>query len=224
MFHVEHCLRWAGMVIAAGVLWGADPPPGPVTAKTGDVEIVARLITEKDAQVKAVGADLQRQYVIVDLTITPRGRYPVTLTRDDFLLRSERDNERATADSPDRIAGSAVLVLGAEGSRRPIHSESGDPVYIGGMPGTGGGLPRRVGVDNPTIGGGTGTSGPSKVTPSSAKASPLLDALRSKELPLGETRLKVTGYLYFPVDPKQKHKNFHLHYKGPNEAADLRFK
>ena len=217
-------LRGGAVLLAAGMLWGADAPPGPVTAKTGDVEIVARLITEKDAQVQVVGADLQREYVIVDLTITPRGRYPVTLSRDDFLLRSERDNERATADSPDRIAGSAVLVLGAEASRRPVYSESGDPVYIGGLPGTGGGLPRRVGADSPSVGSGSANSGPSKVTASSAKASPLLEALRAKELPLGETRQKVTGYLYFPVDPKQKHKNFHLHYKGPNEAADLRFR
>jgi hypothetical protein len=209
-----------GVVVAAA----ADAPPAPVSVKTADVEITARLIIDPQGQIKAVGSELNRQYVIVELSVTPRGGYPLTLSRDDFLLRSERDNERATADSPDRIAGAAVLVLGSgRTTRAPIHSESGDPVYVGGIPGTGTGPPRRVGVQNDTFGTGPGSSS-SSVNSSTAKTTPLLDALRNKELPLGETGKRASGYLYFSVDPKQKAKNFHLHFKGPTESADLRFK
>jgi len=219
-------LRWewvAGALLVAGALGGAEPAPAPVTAKTADVEISARLILDREAQLKAVGADLNRQYVIVEIKLTPRGGYPVALSREQFLLRSERDNERATADSPDRIAGSAVLVLGGSGGSRPIYSESGDPVYVGGIPGTGTGRPRRVGAQDDTFGSGPGKTNPA-VSSSNAKATPLLAALRDQELPLGETGKPVAGYLYFPVDPKQKLKNFHLHYKGPTESCDLRFK
>ena len=215
-------MKRALLAIAATVLWGADPPPQPVSVKTADVEITARLIADRDAQLKAVGSDMNRQYVIVELTVVPRGGYPVTLNRDDFLLRSERDNERGTADSPERIAGSAVLVLGPTGGGRGIFSESGDPIYVGGIPGTGG-QPRRIGTQDGAIGGGASPSS-SITNPSTAKSTPLLDSLKSKELPLGETGKRVSGFLYFPVDPKQKTKNFWLHYKGPTEKGELRFK
>ncbi len=217
-------MRTGLLVVTAGTLLAAaDSPPQPVSVKTADVEITARLITEASAQVKAVGSDLKRQYVVVEMTVTPRGGYPVTISRDDFLLRSERDNERGTADSPDRIAGSAVLVLGSTGGGRGVHSESGDPVYVGGIPGTGGGQPRRIGTQDSTFGNSAGSAS-TTVNPSTAKPAPLLETLKTKELPLGEIRKPVSGYLYFPVDPKQKPKNFHLHYKGPTEAGELHFK
>ena len=213
----------AGALLMAAVAARADSPSPFVTAKTGDVEISARLITDRDAQLKAVGSDLNRQYVIVELTVTPRGRYPVTLSRDDFLLRSARDNERATADSPERIAGSSVLVLGSRSTGRPIYSQSGDPVYVGGLPGTGTGPPRRIGAVDDTYGAGAG-GGAATVSASTAKVTPLLSALREKELRVGETRKPVSGFLYFPVDPKQKTKNFYLHFKGPGGGCELRFK
>lgn len=212
------------LLVGAAVLAAADQPVGPVTAKTADVEITARVIADAESQKAALGSDLNRQYVVVELTVKPRGGYPVTLGRDDFLLRSERDNERATADSPDRIAGAAVLVLGSSGSSRPVYSESGDPVYVGGIPGTGTGPPRRINAPSDTFGGGGGTGGATTLSAAKEKPTPLLETLRRKELPLGETGRPVSGYLYFSVDPKQKIKNFHLHYKGPTERADLRFK
>ena len=153
-------------LLAAAIMVGAESVPGPVTAKTEDLEITARLITDREAQLKAVSSDLKRQYVIVELTVKPRGGYPVTLSRDDFLLRSERDNERATADSPERVAGGSVLVLGSTGGGSGIRSESRDPVFIGGIPGTGAGPPRRVGADSVY---GTGPApASSTVAPSSA--------------------------------------------------------
>jgi hypothetical protein len=193
------------------------------SAKTADVEITARLIIDKAALLKLVGSDLKLQYALVDLTVVPRGGYPVTISRDDFLLRSERDNERATPDSPDRIAGSAVLVLGSTGGGRSVYSQSGDPVYVGGIPGVGTGPPRRVGTQDDAYGSGA-ASGETKVTPGKAEAGPLVDALREKELKFGEIHKPLSGYLYFPIDPKQKAKNFHLHYKGPAGSCEMRFK
>jgi len=209
--------------LAAGHGLGADRPPEWVSAKNGDVDISARLIADREAQLKAVGSDLNRQYVIVELKVTPRGGYPVTLARENFLVRSARDNERGTADSPERIAGPAVLVLGSTGGGgRPIYSQAGDPVFVGGLPGTGG-RPRRVGASDDTFGTGAG-AGESTVSASTSKATPLLSALEQKELPMGETRKPVAGFLYFPVDPKQKIKNFHLHYKGPSGELELQFR
>ena len=212
------------LLLMAALLAGGPETPSTASAKTGEVEIFARLLADKEAVSKAVGSDLQRQYVVVELTVTPRGGYPVTLNRDDFLLRSERDNERATADSPDRVAGGAVLVLGGAGGPRRAYSEAGDPVFTGSLPGVGiDDRPRRIGAQENGIGGG-GQAGDATVTAARKNETALLGALKQKELPLGETRKPVKGYLYFPVDPKQKVKNFHLHYKGPRESCEMRFK
>jgi hypothetical protein len=207
---------------STGLLLAAADSASWVTQKAADLEIAARLILEKEAQIQAVGSDLNRQYVIVEVKVTPRGGYPVAISREDFLLRSSRDNERSTAESPDRIAGSAVLVMGAAGaSRRGVFSEANDPVFVGGLPGTGD-RPRRLGGDDAI--GSTPGEAETTVTKSQAKVTPLLGALQARELPLGEARKPVTGFLYFPVDPKQKAKNFFLHYKGPGGKADLQFR
>jgi hypothetical protein len=216
-------MRFAALLATAAMVQAAEEAPAWVTAKAADLEISARVIADKDAQIQAVGSDLNRQYVIVELKVKPRGGYPVTVQREDFLLRSARDAERSTAESPDRIAGSAVLVLGATGGGgRGMFSEAGDPVFVGGLPGTGS-RPRRIGADDTTIGNAGGTS-ETTVTSSKAKVNPVLTALRDKELPLGELGKPASGYLYFAVDPKQKTKNFWLHYKGAGGAADLRFR
>ena len=214
-----------GMTLAAGCLTAADAP-ATVSTKTTEMEITARLINDKQAVMTAVGSDLKRQYTVIEVTVTPRGGYPVTITRDDFLLRSERDNERATADSPERVAGSAVLVLGSAGGGRQVYSQSGEPVFVGGVPGVpGSGPPRRMGTQDNQLGNGTANApGLATATPSQEKESPLQATLQQKELPVGQIRKPVTGYLYFPVDPNQKVKNFHLHYKGAGGVCELRFK
>jgi hypothetical protein len=218
----------SAVAVLVGGLAGLSllPAAGPadlVTAETSELKIAARVIADKNAQVKAVGSDLNRQYVIIELTVTPRGGYPVAIARDHFLLRSERDNERGSADSPDRVAGEAVLVLGSKGgSTAPVFSESKDPLIVGGLPGTG--RPQRVGGQDQVFGGGGSEGGQTTVTAGRSQASPLLRTLREKELPEGETGKPVAGFLYFPVDPNQKTKNFVLHYKGPGGACQLRFK
>jgi len=215
-------MRIVAGLAAAGLLLAAADTVAWVTEKAADVTISAQLILDKDAQVKAVGSELNRQYVIVELKLVPRGGFPVTISRDDFMLRSSRDAERATAESPDRIAGPAVLVLGSRSSGRGVFSESGDPVFVGGLPGASD-RPRRIGGDESSIG-SAGDAGETTVAASRGKETPLLGVLRDKEIRLGEIAKPVTGYLYFPVDPKQKSKNFWLHYKGPGGAADLRFR
>jgi len=214
-------MRIAATLATAGVLLAAGDLPVWVTEKAADVTISARVILDKEAQVQAVGSDLNRQYVIVEVKLVPRGGYPVTMTREDFLLRSARDAEKSTAESPERIAGSAVLVLGEGGQSRPIYSQSGDPVFVGGFPGTGG-RPRRLGSED-TFGAPAGAT-EAAVAPSKAKETPLLGTLQEKEVRLGEIRKPVTGLLYFPVDPKQKVKNLWLHYKGAGGTADLHFR
>ena len=192
------------------------------SARSSDVEISARLLVTKEAVIEAVGADLRRQYSIVELTVKPRGNYPVTLSRDDFLLRSERDNERSTAESPERIAGSNVLVVTEAGA---THAGSA-PSSNTNIPGLGR-LRRKKKAqqkaDDPDKKDeDQGAAAEPPPTPAGDDA--LVKTLLAKELPMGETAKPVSGYLYFAVSPQQKAKNFWLHYKGPGGECEIRFK
>src|SRR5262249_48298501 len=109
------------------------------------------------------------------------------------------------------------------GGSRAVYSQSGDPVYVGGIPGTTTGPPRRVGAQEDTYG-SAASSGETRVTPGKTEAGPLVGVLREKELKFGEIHKPATGYFYFPVDRKQKAKNFPLHYKGPGGSCEMRFK
>lgn len=194
-----------------------------VSAKSNDVEISARLITDKDAVVDAVGSDLKRQYSIVELTVTPRGNYPVTLSRDDFMLRSERDNERSAAESPERIAGSNVLVVTDAGA---THAGSAPPSSS--IPGLGR-LRRnkkkaQEKAEDQSKKDDKSPAAEPEPPPAPAADDSLVKTLQAKELPMGETRKPVSGYLYFAVNPQQKAKNFWLHYKGPGGTCEIRFK
>jgi hypothetical protein len=196
-----------------------------VSAKSDDVEISARLITGKEPVIQAVGSDLKRQYSIVELTVTPRGGYPVALSRDDFLLRSERDNERSTAEAPERIAGSNVLVITDAGA-----AHAGTAPQSTNIPGLGR-LRRKKKPhekadqeDKDKDDADKKSDAAPAPPPDPAADDSLVKTLQSKEIPLGETGKPVSGYLYFEVDPQQKAKNFWLHYKGPHRTCELRFK
>ena len=52
----------------------------------------------------------------------------------------------------------------------------------------------------------------------------LLDRLQRLELPVGETREQVRGYLYFQVTPKHKPKHFVLGYDGSAGEYKIYFK
>jgi hypothetical protein len=195
---------------------------GAESAKSNDVEISARLLVAKEAVLEAVGSDLRRQYSIVELTVKPRGNYPVTLSRDDFQLRSERDNERSTAESPERIAGSNVLVVTDAGA---THAGSA-PSSTTNIPGLGR-LRRKKKAQDKTQDSDKkdeDQSAAAEPPPNAAGDESLVKTLLAKELPMGETAKPVSGYLYFAVNPQQKTKNFWLRYKGPSGECEIRFK
>jgi hypothetical protein len=106
-----------------------------------------------------------------------------------------------------------------------VFSNSNDPVIIGGAPGTGS-QPRRI--DNPSnrgIGGGTTSTGTVEISAKEDKGAgtSLLDRLGNMELPMGETRAPVRGYLYFQLSQKYKPKKLGFTYDGTAGECKIRF-
>jgi len=184
------------------------------TEKLADAEFKARLVLDPAEMTQLLGSDLDREYILIEMEVRPLYNSKVNLHRDDFVLRSRRDNERSSADTPDRIAGDSVLIVGQGRARTAggIFSEDTGTV-IGGVPGTGT-QPRRI----PSRGGTLGNSGTSETTTTvkgdKRETTSLLDRLTELELPMGETQLPVHGYLYFAVSAKQKQKHLELSYDG----------
>lgn len=190
------------------------------SAENEDATLTATVLSEAEIKEK-LGSDLGGFYVVVEASVSPRSK-PYSLRRDDFLLRTDRDGEKARPFSPTQIAGAAALVVSQVGGGGGVMADNNGPIW-GGYPG--GGRPRRAGGD------GIGTSGESesrtKVVAGSKKRdkdNPLLAALSEKVLAEREIEGPAGGLLYFPMEPKQKLKDLELILTTPRGKLNLRFR
>lgn len=213
-------MRYLLLIAAAGCLAAADKPPATGEAVNKDARMQATLYLDKNGIKSAVGDELPEGIVVVEVKMSPvKGK--IAITRDDFLLRSDRDGQRAQPYTPSQIAGAGTLVVNTTGSSG-VASQSNGPVW-GGL---GGGMPRRM----PGNGGGIGntagvTSASADVqTSGKTKEDPLLAVLEQKILPEKESAEPVSGQLYFLMEGKQKIKDIELLYKTATGRLSVRFK
>ena len=205
------------LAVAAACL-GADKKPPEGTVSNSALEISAKLYTDKDDIKKLLGSDLDGHFTLVDVRMTPKSGTKLAVTRDDFVLRSDKDGQRALPFHPSQIAGSGVLVVSRSG-RGSTSVEQGGPVWGPPM----GGPPTRIGTGAPTIGnspGGTQATSASEKT----REDPLLAVLKEKVLAEQEIAEPLSGLLYFLLEGKHRPKDLELMYKGPAGRLSLRFK
>jgi hypothetical protein len=198
------------------------------SAKLDDLELKVRLVRDAAEITALLGSDLDKEYVLAEVELVPLYNTKVTVTRDDFLLRYYDNNERTVAESPDQIAGGAVLVLGkgVKSSGGNVFTQSEDPVIIGGAPGTGT-RPRRIDTPGGGIGGGPGGTSTSTTEIKQDQvptATTLLERLEKLQLPMGDTTRTIRGYLYFQMNPKYAPKKLALHYDGSAGRSKIEFK
>ena len=162
-----------------------------------------------------LGNDLGGHFIVADVKVEPKYGKEVSLDRDDFLLRTDKDGEKAKPFAASQIAGRGALVIAqtssSEGVRSPGWSGMGGPVILGGG---GGGIGRGSEVD---------TSAAKATMQNDENENPLKKLLESKILPQGKSRKPVSGLLYFPME-KQKMKDLELTYGGRENRITLRFK
>jgi hypothetical protein len=199
----------------------------PLTATNSDdaVEIRAVAYIEKEAIREAVGADLDPGIVVFEVHLRPQVDRKITVNRDDFLLRSDKDGQRSTPYAPAQIAGSSVLVVSTVSGRAAIAGEDRGPVW-GGVGGT---RPQRAGTDGASLG-NSGSTQSAKATvlagekDKAGKPNTTLDLLTRKALPEGETADTRSGLLYFMLEGKHKPKDLELIYRSPLGRISMRFK
>ena len=191
----------------------------PIGRSSNDfVEISANLLTDKDQIKQAVGADiagsqLGDNIIVVQVTVRPLADDPVKIWRDDFMMLSDKDGQRAAPFEPSQIAGAGALVV--KDAKTPKSSGMGQLGPIIGMP-----------YGGPAYGEGTSAHPSADVEVKDADNttdSPLLVALRQKVLPEKSVTEPVTGLLFFEIDGKVKPKNLELFYKTPSGRLGMRF-
>jgi hypothetical protein len=182
------------------------------TARGENEELVLEATIYVDpADVKEVlGDDLGGHYIVAEVKVQPKYGKEVSIDRDDFVLRTDKDGEKAKPFVGNQIAGrEALVVTRTEDTSNKHHSG----ISIGGM---GGGVGTGSGSDN-----GAATS---KIqNGATVKENPLQKLLDDKILVEGKTRNPLSGLLYFAME-KQKMKELELYYGGKENRISLRFK
>jgi len=202
------------------ILPAAKKTSGSNHGENEDLVLTATVYTDAADIKNLLGDDLGGHYIVAEVKVEPKYGKDITIDRDDFILRTDKDGERDHPYEASQIAGRTALVVGKTKAAPTQESQpdySDVPVPIGGplmYPGAGVG-----------IGGGGGAVDANKAAVrkgSSGAPNPLEKTLDEKILPEGKTTKPVTGLLYFPME-KQKLKDLELLY-GPKETRiSLRF-
>jgi hypothetical protein len=208
-------------LLAAFSLQGADKKAPPKLTETNNrISLTATLYTDSKAIEDLLGAPLNGDYIVIDISAIPKGEEPMRIDRDQFTLLSYKDGQRSEPFSADQIAGSALLVVSpGRGSGSAVAQENRGPVW-GGMGGPMGRIPGR----GDSFGNTGSHSGMAETADrKEAKENPLRDVLEQKIMPQQMTKDPVSGLLIFPITGKHKPKDFVLMYKGPAGKLSLEF-
>jgi hypothetical protein len=211
----------AACLLAATLLAGPHKKVPLRTASNDLVEITANAWVDREGINQLIGADLESHYVVVEIRLQPKDDKKVTIQRDDFMMRTDKDGERARPFAPSQIAGVGALVISQSDGSNGGFARDGNGPIVGGSPG--GGRPRKLGGDGAATGSSPGGSSATVVSGANEKPGQLLDVLRQKELPIKETAAPVSGLLYFPLE-KQKLKDLELIYTTPEGKLNIRFR
>ena len=174
---------------------------GSAMGENQDLILHVTLYLDAESVNQVVGADLGGHFVVAEVKVDPKYGKEIRIDRDDFVLRTDKDGEKATPFAPSEIAGSAALVLKSQ----RIGGNEGSILYGGVAPNVNGGAVYKEGTKSPA-------------------AAVEEKTLTDKVLPEKKTDQPVSGLLYFSME-KQKLKDLELTYGPPGEnRITLRFK
>ena len=217
----------AAVVVSAGFALAAPAPKGLPKGEAADkfarVEAIAYM--DKASVAEVVGGALDEGVLVIAVKVTPADGKKLSISRDDFLLRSDRSGERSNPFTPSQLAGSSTMRVTTQSLGSGAYTQSRGPVWGGMGGGRGGTMP---GMGPQTMGNGTAqaTEAVASIDEATGKerANPMLAVLKEKILPEKETTEPVEGQLYFLMEGKQKVKDIELLYKTEAGRLSIRFK
>lgn len=178
--------------VAIFAVAASGPPRGQASSASVDVSAV---FLDATAQKTATGSDFSANYVVIEVTVTPKGNKPLIVSPDDFLLRIPSD-----ADSSGPMAASQVLRAGGG-----LILHRSDQILMG------------IDRVNPQNTGVTAAQSGSDVAPDAVAA------LQSRMLSSKTTSSPVTGLLFFPFG-KKKAGSVDLVYSAPDAKLHISFR
>lgn len=171
---------------------------GTAIGENQDLILHVTLYLDAASVNQVVGTDLGGHFFVADVRIEPKYGKEITIDRDDFVLRTDKDGEKTTPFAPSEIAGRGTLVV----KQQRIGGNEGSILY--------GGVAPQV-------------NGPA-VFKDGKPDDPLEKNLSAKVLAEKKTDQPASGLLYFSMD-KQKLKDLELMYGPPgDQRISLRFK
>jgi len=202
----------AALLLAATLSAGKPKTTGPFKNENQSVSIAATIILDREEIKEKLGSDLDGHYILVEVTVTPKFGATIDVRRDDFVLKTDKDGERASPYVASQIAGKGALVVTEKSQSAPTSgpqfgSPYDYPAYSGGV----GGAPTTI------------TEAQGKMQNGAKGDTGLAKVLNEKMLPEKKTEAPVSGLLYFPLE-KQKQKDLELWYNTPEGKLILRFR
>ena len=202
------CLVATAMCVAGA----AKKVTATARGENNDVILNVTIYTDAESVKEALGDDLGGHYVVAQVKVEPKYTKEITIDRDDFTLRTDKDGDRTKPMAPSQISGGGSLVLTGVQGPSGQNAERSRGWSIGGM------------------GAGAGSGG-APVDPANVKATmengekdnPLKKMLEAKVLPEKKIEEATTGFLYFPME-KQKLKDLELIYGPRQNQIRIRFK
>jgi hypothetical protein len=190
---------FACALLAACLLPAAQKTEATAMGENQDLALTVTLYIDAAGVQEVIGDDLGGHYIVARVKVEPKYGKEVSIDRDAFVLRTDKDGEKATPYAPSQIAGSGTLIV------REVKRERGP------------------GPPNPAGGEDTIPTGVTVQSGDADKENPLKQTLKDKELPETKTNQPFSGLLYFVME-KQKMKDLELTYGSGPERITLRFK
>jgi hypothetical protein len=194
------------LLLPALLLSAASKTIATAHGENEDVGLEATLYIDGEAVKGVIGNDLGGHYIVAEIKVTPKYGKEVSIERDDFVLRTDKDGEKSQPFVGNQIAGqTALIVSGDDEPKKKSGWNIGGPVMMGSP-----GMPADKGPTKSTV-------------KNDAQENPLKKVLDDKILPEKKTDQPVSGLLYFPME-KQKMKDLAILYGGKENRITLRFK
>lgn len=185
-------------------------PYNEISADT--VTLSGKAYIDPEAIKQLLGSDLGGHYIVVQMTVTPKGDKPLNVQLNDFQLFCEGDGDRSLPQTPAEITAAESMVL--KPGQSGIGSLGEQTGIMWGGVGFGGGRPKKKKDDD--------APAAPKMTKTTNDEG-LKGVLTEKALPEKEATQPVSGLLYFPLE-KKKLKDIVLFYTTPNGKLRLYFK
>src|SRR2546423_146087 len=100
----------AAALILCAAVWARDKHAPAGQADNELIALDASVLNGDDLKQKT-GSDFDNNFVVIEVTLTPRGGKPFDVHLDDFLLRSDQTGDHSGPLAASQIAGSGALIV-----------------------------------------------------------------------------------------------------------------